>query len=438
MNSLGSADRNHSLIFESNSYLRTYSEPEAALAHWWGQLNKPQPDCVLVIPSCAESKSVDPCIQSAITSANALNLKLLIILVINHSLDACEATKSDNLLTLEQLKPKTGFYLEFPGPFKGYSLTLEAHECIVVDRASAGHELPPKQGVGLARKIGSDIACAMHFLKLINTAFAHTTDADAIVPRDYFLPTLSATDPLPSAFVYPFEHAPMADMNQNQQDAVSTYHNYLINYRDGLKAAGSPYGFHTIGSTIAFNIASYALVRGFPKKAAGEDFYLLNKLRKLAPVYEANSGPVLLQGRLSERVPFGTGQSILEISSLIEQGKEWKTYPEWIFERLKSWLTLLDEYCEHKDLTQFKIECSRTVTGSENTTDKLLDHLKMRTFLNGLPTKSRTTEGRKNHVLTWFDALKTLRFVHFWKESGRPSVSHHKLSCDAKATKNEQ
>lgn len=414
------SDRNHSLVFDHNSYLKTYSEPEAALAHWWGQHYQSHPDCALIVPACAESESVFACLQSAVKSAEASKKSLLIVLVINHGTGSSDDIRSDNARTLELIKKQISSVLEFPGPFKGFSGKFENHDCLVVDRASEGHELPPKQGVGLARKIGSDMVCAMSFLNLIKAQFAHTTDADATLPRDYFLSTSAVSEPFPSAFVYPFDHVPVAGMTEAQQKALQIYHQYLIDYREGLKQAGSPYGFHTIGSTIAFNIEHYAKVRGFPKKEAGEDFYLLNKLRKLAPVYEAKSGPVLLQGRLSQRVPFGTGQSILEISSLIEQGKEWKTYPDWIFELLGVWLSKLDDYCEHKDLRQFKEECF-PVYGSEEQVTQLIEHLKMQDFLRALPAKSKSVEGRKNHVLTWFDALKTLRFIHFWKDYGRPN-----------------
>ena len=48
-----------------------------------------------------------------------------------------------------------------------------------------------------------------------------------------------------------------------------------------MKYARSPYAFHTIGSTMAVSANHYAKVRGFPKREAGEDFYLLNKLAKV-------------------------------------------------------------------------------------------------------------------------------------------------------------
>ena len=61
-------------------------------------------------------------------------------------------------------------------------------------------------------------------------------------------------------------------------------------YVAGLAMAGSRYAHHSLGSTIAVHAKTYAAVRGYPKRSAGEDFYLLNKICKLAPV-ERLAGP---------------------------------------------------------------------------------------------------------------------------------------------------
>ena len=81
-------------------------------------------------------------------------------------------------------------------------------------------------------------------------------------------------------------------------------------YVAGLAMAGSRYAHHSLGSTIAVHAKTYAAVRGYPKRSAGEDFYLLNKICKLAPV-ERLAGPALsIEARISARVPFGTGPAL--------------------------------------------------------------------------------------------------------------------------------
>ena len=67
---------------------------------------------------------------------------------------------------------------------------------------------------------------------------------------------------------------------------MSRLYEYSLRYYvAGLTYAQSPYAFHTIGSTMAVNAEHYASVRGFPRREAGEDFYLLNKLAKVGSVH---------------------------------------------------------------------------------------------------------------------------------------------------------
>ena len=80
-----------------------------------------------------------------------------------------------------------------------------------------------------------------------------------------------------------------------------------------LQRSGSPYAFHALGSSCAFNSEAYAAVPNFPSGAHGEDFYLLNKLAKVGPVHTARGAGVTLESRRSERAPFGTGPAVSEL-----------------------------------------------------------------------------------------------------------------------------
>src|SRR5690606_17786041 len=95
--------------------------------------------------------------------------------------------------------------------------------------------------------------------------------------------------------------------------ALVLYEISLRSYEYGLAYAGSPYAFQTLGSTLALNPAAYAKVRGFPKRLAGEDFYILNKLIKIGPIYLRNDRCLQIKDRPSQRVPFGTGTSVFKI-----------------------------------------------------------------------------------------------------------------------------
>ncbi len=104
-----------------------------------------------------------------------------------------------------------------------------------------------------------------------------------------------------AAGIYPFQHLPSP--NQHLQLAQQLYDCSLNYYVDGQAWAGSPWAFHTIGSTLVINAEHYAIARGFPQREAGEDFYLLNKLGKIGKeISRLDSKPVALTTRQSDRV----------------------------------------------------------------------------------------------------------------------------------------
>ena len=96
------------------------------------------------------------------------------------------------------------------------------------------------------------------------------------------------------------------------------------------------YGFTTIGSLITVNPEHYAKVRGFPKRDAAEDFYLLNKMAKVGAVRSIQAPIVEIEARLSTRVPFGTGPALAKI---LESGiEDYLFYHPMVFEELRAFL----------------------------------------------------------------------------------------------------
>lgn len=78
----------------------------------------------------------------------------------------------------------------------------------------------------------------------------------------------------------------------------------------GLEVSGSPYAFHTIGSTMACDAEMYVKIQGMNKKKAAEDFYFMEKLSKNVKIHKIISAKVYPSSRGSWRVPFGTGRSV--------------------------------------------------------------------------------------------------------------------------------
>jgi len=284
---------------------------------------------------------------------------------------------------------------------------------LAVDQFNTNRKLPPKQGVGLARKIGCDIATILIEQKIVLSQWIHTSDADTQLPNDYFQQT-PQTDTY-SAGLYHFQHIPCSpdsegripSKNTEIADATSLYETALQYYVDGLTYAGSPFAYHSLGSCITFNASHYAQVRGFPKRAGGEDFYLLNKLRKLGKIKKLTGKPLLISARLSNRAPFGTGPAVVRI---IEDGLNKSNYPYYnptVFVDLR------------KVIQHFKLLFSKRFRTREWLNDlpkiqqNALVELGIESLFRHIETQIKNEEECDKHILNWFDAFKTLKFIHF-------------------------
>ena len=108
------------------------------------------------------------------------------------------------------------------------------------------------------------------------------------------------------ACVLPYAHP--IEGTQQEQAAILCYELYLRYHSLHLSWAGSPYSYHTIGSTMGCTAAAYAAVSGMNRRQAGEDFYYLQQLAKTGAVDRVEGTLVQPSSRASHRAPFGTGR----------------------------------------------------------------------------------------------------------------------------------
>ena len=263
--------------------------------------------------------------------------------------------------------------------------------------------LPLKQGVGLARKIGHDCLLRIWQRGRVGSRFLYSTDADVVLPPDYF----SDQDERAVALISPFRH--LAE-ERGLEHAIERYDSWLRYRVLGLAYAGSPYAFHTIGSTIAIAATAYAQVRGFPRRQAGEDFYLLDKLRKVGIVSHANHSPIMLSGRKSDRVPFGTGRAMSDARS--GSGLAWDRFdPKETYQRLAGVIQLgyrvldgtlkLTEAAITRELEQLG-RVVRDAAHLQRVPGELV-----RIF-----DSSPQVEQRRRAWDCWFDSFRTLKFIN--------------------------
>lgn len=262
--------------------------------------------------------------------------------------------------------------------------------------------LPAKQGVGLARKIGCDFALQLIRHNKMTSQWLHCSDADATLPVDYF--AIPKTEAI--AVTYDFKHrflkAVKSPSEQALEQASFYYEQRLRYYQRGLAYAGSPYAFYTIGSALAFRWEAYCQVRGFPRRAAGEDFYLMNKLAKLGEV-EQLPQRITLKPRLSARVPFGTGPATRALLANAPR----QDYNPKNFVALKCWLQQLPKICD-------RLINTATVDYGElpETTIQALTALKIDALWQHILQQNINTQQAVHAAHQWFDGFKTLKFIH--------------------------
>lgn len=346
-------------------------------------------DRVVVIPARREYENLIRTLRSIETSAHSTQLETLIIVVINGGPEEREF----HLKVEEELR------------------TLELRSPTFVQLKIIHLE---KFGVGYARKVGMDFAARLYHSGKLRSPWLRTTDADAIVESSYLADNdLNDTH---SAELYNFEHTYDSLDNQAAQ-AHCLYDIYLRYYRLGLEFARSPYAFFTVGSTLSVHADAYVQVRGFTDRDAGEDFYLLNKLAKVGAISNRKDS-IQLEGRLSDRVPFGTGQGTRLILNKIREEKEHEFYDPEVFNLLKIWLKGLEDFAATRDENVFNRIESKVLTDFVATTNVIEE-------LRRLPFQTESIKIRRRHMAAYFDAFRTLKLVHYIRDNFYPSIPWH-------------
>jgi lambda repressor-like predicted transcriptional regulator len=371
-------------------YLSRYAEPEAADAeHLHTSVLAPKntyAQC-LVVPAFDEAEDFLPRLLRNISDRQ----DLLVIIVVNAPKN--EGQTSDD-----------------PGPIQRTLKLLRTLQTpkakppldcakLIIDRVSPERQIPHKQGVGLARKIASDVALALHHSGRITSPWIYQTDADACLPNDYF------TTPMPQRGCAIFPHRHISD-DTEVNAAARLYDLHMSYFVAALRKHGSAYAHPSLGSTLSIHALDYANVRGYPKRSAGEDFHILNKLSKITPLTLLPSPSIEVQARTSARVPFGTGPALSRIIENLRQqpnGSGYLSYNYASFKLLAQGLAALEAACQSTQGA--KVEFPPQVS-------EILNELGLEKVLPKL-TDTNTPRNQRQRVATeWFDALKTLRFIH--------------------------
>lgn len=183
-------------------------------------------------------------------------------------------------------------------------------------------------GVGLARKTGMDEMARRLSAAGRDDGLIVSLDADCRVSPGYLvaLEKRLGSDRKAVAATLAFEHPlPEEAADPVLRQAMIQYELYLRYYRHALKFAGFPYAYYTIGSAFAVKASAYCRAGGMGKYQGGEDFYFLRKVFPLGRTVEIREAKVYPAARLSDRVPFGTGPSLIRLTAQPDGVK--LTYP---------------------------------------------------------------------------------------------------------------
>jgi hypothetical protein len=353
---------------------------------------------VVAVPALAEYENLFDTLRTLAANPPEIIARILVVVVVNHREDAREEDKEDNRRTLKRLSAG--------GP------VLSTLNLAWVDASSHGLEMPAKEGgVGLARKIGLDLALSrLDFSG--RRPFLVSLDADTRVEPTY-LPAIAAHFHISKhgGAVIPFCHRP--GKTPEEQDAIDRYELFLRSYVLGLSLAGSPYAFHTVGSAMACTADAYIRMGGMNRRAAAEDFYFLQQLHRTSGVEQIRGTTVYPSPRPSHRVPFGTGRSVSR--ALRGDSNAIMFYHPECFRILGEWLKRVAS------------GLSKGAADLMGEAASVSPHLGEYLELSGFPlswSRLRKNNSSDEALLKafhgWFDALRTMKLIHHLSERRHP------------------
>ena len=267
--------------------------------------------------------------------------------------------------------------------------------CVLVDDLSS-----KKGGVGLARKIGMDEG-VRRFDQVGKNGLIVNLDADCRVDKNYFTAIQSFFrnhENLWSGGLH-FEH--IETQKPDEVEAIRLYELHLRYFIDAQRWVRLPFAYQTIGSCMVVRSDAYQKRGGMNVRKAGEDFYFLHKFIDIYRHGDILMTTVRPSGRVSDRVPFGTGKAI----SLQLQGNPQFTYAFEGFETLADLRSSLPLLFETGAITPWL----------KNHNKYLSDFLQRQLGSQGIEEmleQTRSAATFEKRFFQWFNAFRLMKYLH--------------------------
>ncbi|MEW6507638.1 MAG: glycosyltransferase family A protein [Bacteroidota bacterium] len=358
-------------------------------------------DNVIVVPAVAEYDNINNLLNSLRKNDRKYFSNTLVLFVINNGESASDDLIFNNSQTIFLLNNLIG---------------KDQLNIGIVDASSQSLCLPDKDaGVGLARKIGMDLALSLFNFASPAKKLLICLDADCELQNNYLAAIVDYFNQNRiNAAVVEYEHQLPED--ELAKSAIISYEIFLRYYVQGLAYAKSPYAFHTIGSTMICDVESYIKLGGMNKRKAAEDFYFLEKLAKVVNIYKISQTKVYPSSRTSWRVPFGTGQRMNRF--LAGTHDEFSLFDLQIFDLLKKWnesyyssnIYSAKEFLTIAEKIDPAIKKFLVLNSFEEQWEKILSN-----------SKSEVQIQKQKKI--WFDAFRTLKLIHYLRDNVFPNIN---------------
>lgn len=356
---------------------------------------EPNTTGIITIPACAEKQLIRT-LESLANCSKPIG-KFEVLILINHSSLAVEKVKKIN----QETKVEVEKWIEAHA-FKHLNFNL-------LTEFNLTHK---KAGVGTARKILMDEAarrlCQIDQL----SAPIIGLDADCLVAQNYLVEIeqyFSKNKDVQACSIH-FEHQ---KDDEKTMKAITQYENHLRYYIEAQRFSGFPFAYQTIGSSMGVRCMNYLKQGGMNRRKAGEDFYFLQKFIELGQFGELNSTTVFPSGRVSDRVPFGTGKAVAD--ALLNDG-EVLTY------HFQSFLDIKDLFGNIPILFNAqKHDIELMQSGLPESVNKFLQTVDFQVEVIRVQKNTSSENAFRKRFFRWFNAFLLMKYLHFARDHFYPN-----------------
>ncbi|WP_341225869.1 hypothetical protein [uncultured Arcticibacterium sp.] len=318
---------------------------------------------------------------NSLSQAATDGLEVCVYILINGSKDNDPLTVASNLKGFDEV-----------------NAWIENYSGSIVFKCLLEIDLPLKHaGVGLARKVLGDLV-SQNFKANSQNGILVYLDADCEVKRNYFQAISSFFEQsVFNAAAIHFEH------RINKQRDIIEYESHLRLYILLQRMLDLPFAIHTVGSSMAVLSDTYMAKGGMNRRKAGEDFYFMQKFIKDGECGNITDTTVYPSGRISDRVPFGTGRAMLKYE---EKGFEWQTYNPEAFLILQPFLARKESFYESE--VDF--------TGLHKGLLAYLSSISAKEKIELIKQNVASFDAFEKRFFQFFDAFQLMKYLHFMRD----------------------